>query len=834
MKNLYLKKQENGLLNPFRKLKTTLKNSSPQIFKPLILLTLLFLLSLESSGQNTLVKYPFTGDSPAATDVASKLSASDFHLTGGNISYGNHNSSSWTGSGTPYAQGCSGWDAKTPESAKYFSFVLTADITKIFDITRFGFEYRASVNGPSAFTIMIDTIVLDTVEIIEDITTVYDTIFSTQEFCGLTETEIKIMGWDNGSRTTGGGGDFRINDVKLEGNVHIRPVVIDFDHDERWASQKQGSSNLSSYATDHTYEDLGIFCTGGNAMRNGTTDKDGFPSALGEYSWRLQDAENVSWAAQLNRSGTIHGFGLKVRRWDDAIEPDYSLEYSTDGGSSYSSVATINNSLLNDSSNWMHLSYDIDPAQTVLCGDFKIRIAANPGNNQQIMVDEIEYTFECTEPAGWQITNEDQLYTIDFNNTVTGVNNKTYRGRGFSFAPAPGELDSRTWSISGMSDGKSGFGELKRQGDFSRGESSGAQSTGGIYAFQVDPGNNALGFQQTDNDFTPGQLTLKVLNQTGNTINSLSLAFKVWQYNDQDRSGSINLSYSTDNQTYTALPALNFTSEKGETSTASWEKNQRIALIQGLNISDTEHFYLKWTTDDAGGSGARDQFALDNIQLVANPANTRPPLKGTYQTIAVATEELTALDEPLTITDTLKLSNTVISPGTHELRFEKGAVAVGHGTQSYINGTIIKTGNDNFTFPAGYRNGQKNHYGQVSINNNSGDPADEFSVHYTYDIPKNRDAFHPSNHNQMESVSSLEYWEISRETGNSTPDITLHYNENDDGTSEINNNPHNLCIAHWNSTLPGTDKWEDIGNNNPNGGASEGSVTALNVDAFSV
>jgi hypothetical protein len=100
-----------------------------------------------------------------------------------------------------------------------------------------------------------------------------------------------------------------------------------------------------------------------------------------------------------------------------------------------------------------------------------------------------------------------------------------FDGSGFSPAPAPGQLDSDTWRVTGMSDGDGAFGGTYDFGDFARGASSGAVSSGGVYAFEVAPGDVGLGVQPTGSVFTEGSFTLRVRNETGLTVDDLAVAY---------------------------------------------------------------------------------------------------------------------------------------------------------------------------------------------------------------------------------------------------------------------------------------------------------------------
>lgn len=98
-------------------------------------------------------------------------------------------------------------------------------------------------------------------------------------------------------------------------NASAGLIAIDFDESTKWTN---GSGGITSYQTDHTYVDQGFTFTGGPALRNGTSNQDGFASALGTCSWRLRDSGAVVWTATYTNVTSplsiVESFGFDVRR----------------------------------------------------------------------------------------------------------------------------------------------------------------------------------------------------------------------------------------------------------------------------------------------------------------------------------------------------------------------------------------------------------------------------------------------------------------------------------------------------------------------------------------
>jgi autotransporter-associated beta strand protein len=219
--------------------------------------------------------------------------------------------------------------------------------------------------------------------------------------------------------------------------------------------------------------------------------------------------------------------------------------------------------------------------------------------------------------AQLSVSSPSGSYTIDFDNTVSDVNNGQWAGTGFQSSPASGQLDSDAWAVTGWSDGSLLFGGTRTSppaSDFARGSATAAVTTGGMYAFSggnISTGH-ALGIQPGGNDFAPGTLTLKIVNNSGSTITGMDVGYLLYVRNDQGRANSFNFSYSPNDGTYTPVTALNYTSAQAA-DTAGFVSNSEATTLTGLSIANGDSFYVRWDSADVSGSGSRDEFALDNI-----------------------------------------------------------------------------------------------------------------------------------------------------------------------------------------------------------------------------
>ena len=213
----------------------------------------------------------------------------------------------------------------------------------------------------------------------------------------------------------------------------------------------------------------------------------------------------------------------------------------------------------------------------------------------------------------WSLVGLATVSATPFN---TNINFTGFTGSGFAPSPAAGQLDSDSWAISGLGASSFTFGDTTAvTGVPALGTSTGGVTTGGIYAFTVAMGNTALGVQPTGSVFNASataHMILRLRNDSGGDVVDPSVAYTIWVLNDQPRSNAFNFSYSTDNVSYTTVASLDYTSPAAADA-FGWTSVLRSTTLTGLTIPDGGLLYLRWTGGDVGGTGSRDEFALDDI-----------------------------------------------------------------------------------------------------------------------------------------------------------------------------------------------------------------------------
>lgn len=234
----------------------------------------------------------------------------------------------------------------------------------------------------------------------------------------------------------------------------------------------------------------------------------------------------------------------------------------------------------------------------------------------------------------------------------------SFTGAGFSPTPAAGQLDSDNWIMTGMSDAGFTFGGTVTTGDYARGTSTGGVTTGGAYAFNVGSGNMILGVQPGGTDFTPGDIILRLQNNTGSVITDLDVSYTIWYLNDQARGNSLNFAHSPDNSSYTSVSALDFATPAAADA-LGWQSVSRTTTLSGLSIANGASFYLRWQGDDVNGSGNRDEYGIDDVQVTvsAGGGDTPPTVSSTSPAngatgVAVDTAVSVTFSEAVTFSNT--------------------------------------------------------------------------------------------------------------------------------------------------------------------------------------
>lgn len=160
-------------------------------------------------------------------------------------------------------------------------------------------------------------------------------------------------------------------------------------------------------------------------------------------------------------------------------------------------------------------------------------------------------------------TSSPSTILIDFDNSLAGVNNGAFNpgasvGVIATTNPNPGQLDSDAWHFvndDAVATTVATFGAASITGGRSDAYSTtpggvaNAAPSGGWYGYNIN-GNRALGWKPQPTFATPGMITLRLLNNTGNTINNIVVSYRVITRNNTPNSNRVRFYHSSDNNTY--------------------------------------------------------------------------------------------------------------------------------------------------------------------------------------------------------------------------------------------------------------------------------------------
>ena len=212
-------------------------------------------------------------------------------------------------------------------------------------------------------------------------------------------TNISCSGADDGQAS-----------ATITGGVNTK--LIHFDNATNWVA---GGAALSSYS-NHTYNESDwVINAVSEGLRESMAPLNESPSVLGTYAWRLNSTPSTNQLMfTYNGTKEITGFGFKVRAY--SLMPNWGVEYSTNGGSTWTLLTpSINATFLNSSNDWASFSHSFASPINVSTGQLKIRIIRQ-ANSERIIVDDFYYS--TTPEISWN--------TAETSSVITGLTEGTY------------------------------------------------------------------------------------------------------------------------------------------------------------------------------------------------------------------------------------------------------------------------------------------------------------------------------------------------------------------------------------------------------------------------
>lgn len=237
------------------------------------------------------------------------------------------------------------------------------------------------------------------------------------------------------------------------------------------------------------------------------------------------------------------------------------------------------------------------------------------------------FTLLCVLLGGTAIAHAQfSLTTIG---TAVTEDFQSFQGNGCSPTPAAGQLDSKTYAIYGMTNGGGAggpvtpndlpFGDTAFVGDLARAYRYSPVVGGGLYAYNDTlTGVKMMWYQPTGGDFTPGELWVRVSNNTGAMLTDVQFDYDFSYFNDGPRSQNIDFEYSSD--------SVNFISLSADTTLGAADATLYTAAhthtVSGLAFANNTSMFFRWITNDRSGQGARDEIGFDNISITPLPVST--------------------------------------------------------------------------------------------------------------------------------------------------------------------------------------------------------------------
>ncbi|MBR9861555.1 T9SS type A sorting domain-containing protein [bacterium] len=179
------------------------------------------------------------------------------------------------------------------------------------------------------------------------------------------------------------------------------------------------------------------------------------------------------------------------------------------------------------------------------------------------------------------------------------------------------------------------------------------------------------------------------------------------------------------------------------------------------------------------------------------------------------------LDKPVIVTGNLLLTNgTFSSDATNVLIIADNALADSGNASSFVEGPIMKVGDDAFVFPTG-KDGK---WARIGISAPSS-TTDAFTAEFFSTAYANTSTMATNPTPALNNVSTLEYWTCDRTIGSSDVTVSLYWENS--GNSGITSFSSDLVVARWNGSA-----WENAGQS-AIVSASPGNVTSNTVSSFS-
>lgn len=311
------------------------------------------------------------------------------------------------------------------------------------------------------------------------------------------------------------------------------------------------------------------------------------------------------------------------------------------------------------------------------------------------------------------ISSTATAFTVDFDNSVTDVNNGQFLAPN-PFAvetPAAGELDRDAIQVSETQGTAFDWPASLVDGPDGVGTSNGGVSAGGVYAFTSNGGSSRFfGIQPIGGQYVPGAMILRAQNSTGQIADGLTIEYVGMGNSNTTNDMQADVYYSLDGSTWSQLGPLSFQTA----APTGWTSATLSGTASGLSIADASFFYVKWVFSQLG-SGSRSEIGLDDISITLNvgaPCTGAPSLASSNLSFTMTDESSTTLawtngdgsDRIVVIRESAAVSSTPLNNSIYTANSTFGS-GDDIGTGEYV----VYNGNANSTVISGLTAGRTYH-----------------------------------------------------------------------------------------------------------------------------
>jgi hypothetical protein len=218
--------------------------------------------------------------------------------------------------------------------------------------------------------------------------------------------------------------------------------------------------------------------------------------------------------------------------------------------------------------------------------------------------------------AGFVVNAINQTFSQNFDGLNTGTGLTVLDSSGWRLGQA-----SPTWATGTTSLTQVQTGALT------------SSSAGGSWNFRdgTTTTDRSIGFLTSSGFSSPRAIMVEIHNQSGNTINELSINFDYEKYRSGSRAFTMLFFHSSNGSTWTAASSGDQAYAADANNTTIYSSpltTSKSVSLTGLNISANSNYYLRWDYVGSGGSTNAQAIGLDNFSISAVPEPTSGLLLG--------------------------------------------------------------------------------------------------------------------------------------------------------------------------------------------------------------